>query len=362
MKTKILITGACGVTSRAIARSLRMSRCFGDVELIGTDICENPYGLYEGLFAKIYRVPHVNSTEYNYHMTHICGKESFDGAIVIPELEVLYWSDTILPCRVLLPPPKFCRIAVSKKTLYDALQGTGFVPSYVIAQRAELLNGNVENGLAYPCWIRDYSEGASSGKGALLAHDEKEVRAWVELNPGIPNFMIAEYLPGRNFACHLLYDRGTIVKVACYERLEYFMARTVMSGISGNICKGRLINDRRLEDISARAVTHIVQGTKETMSGIVAADLRESKSGVPLITEINLRHVACTYSFAAAGFNLAEAQLLLTLGRSDECGAREMFFPEHNAILRDIDGMPVWIKEFRELRMGEVWPPSGGNL
>jgi hypothetical protein len=361
MKTKILITGACGVTSRAIARSLRMSKCFGDVELIGTDICANPYGLYEGLFDKIYRVPHVNSSEYNYHMTHICGKELFDGAIVIPELEVLYWSDKIFPCRVLLPPPKFCRIVVSKKRLYDALQATGLVPSYLITEGAELLDGNLRNRLTYPCWIRDYSEGASSGKGALLARDEKEIHAWVELNRAIPNFMIAEYLPGRNFACHLLYHRGTIVKVASYERLEYFMARTVMSGISGNICRGRLINDSRLEDISARAVTHVVQGTEETMSGIVAADLRESGDGTPLITEINLRHVACTYSFAAAGFNLAEAQLLLTLGRSDECGPREMFFPERNSILRDIDGMPIWIKEFRELGIGEMWPQSGSN-
>jgi hypothetical protein len=350
---RILITGACGVTSRAIVRSLRLSQKLPDLYLLGTDICDNPYGLYEGLLDKIYRVPRVTETDYQRCMEDLCRTERLDAAIIVPELEVLYWSGGGLPIPVALPPPKFCQIAVSKKRLYETLAGEGLVPSFRICSRDELLTGAPAEPISFPCWIRDFSEGTSSGKGSFLARRFDEVGAWVALNSGIRQFMLSEFLPGRNFACHLLYDRGKIVKIASYERIEYFMARTAMSGITGNISKGRLINDERLAIAADAAVASILRKTNETMHGLVAVDFRESSDTKPLITEINLRHVAATYSFAAAGFNLAEAQLLLTLRRRDELGAREATYPERNIILRDIDGAPIWLPDYKELVVGE---------
>lgn len=347
---RLLITGACGVTSRAIARSLRLSRKFPNLYLLGTDICENPYGLYEGLLDRVYRAPRVSEAGYGTWIEDLCRSERPDAAIVVPELEVLYWSASGFPIPVALPPAKFCQIAVSKRRLYDVLAGKGLVPQYRICSRTELMDGV---GFEFPCWIRDFSEGTSCGKGSLLAKCPDEVRAWVVLNPGIDHFMLSEYLPGRNFACHLLYDRGSIVKVACYERTEYFMARTVMSGVSGNICKGRLVNDERLVNAADVAVASILEKTNEIMHGIIAVDFRESGDTRPMITEINLRHVAATYSFAAAGFNLAEAHLLLTLGRVDELGPKEATYSDNNIILRDIDGEPVWLPDYQPLAVGE---------
>ncbi len=161
--------------------------------------------------------------------------------------------------------------------------------------------------------------------------------------------MLSDYLPGRNFACHLLYDHGRIMKIASYERTEYFMARTAISGVTGNISKGRLVNDPRLPAAADAAIASVLAQTGETMHGIVAVDFREARNSAPLVTEINLRHVAATYSFAAAGFNLAEAQLLLTLGRIDELGPGEAAFSARNMILRDIDGPPIWLADYREL-------------
>ena len=107
---------------------------------------------------------------------------------------------------------------------------------------------------------------------------------------------------------------------------------------------------------SQAAVAAILAQTNETMHGIVAVDFREAKDKMPLITEINLRHVAATYAFAAAGFNLAEAQLLLTLGRVDELGPKEAIYPDHNMILRDIDGAPIWLADYRVLTVGDSVP------
>jgi carbamoyl-phosphate synthase large subunit len=350
---RVLITGACGVTSRAVARSLRLSRAFPELYLLGTDICENPYGLYEGLLDRIYRAPRVSEPGYRAWMEDLCRTEGVDAAIVIPELEVLYWSAGGFPVPVVLPPAEFCRIAVSKKRLYETLAGEGLVPRFRICSRAELLDGATGDHPGFPCWIRDFSEGTSSGKGALLARSPEEIRAWVVLSANIDSFMLSEYLPGRNFACHLLYDRGRIVKVGSYERIEYFMARTAPSGVTGNISKGRLTNDARLAIAGGAAVASILERTRETMQGIVAVDFREAGDGRPMITEINLRHVAATYSFAAAGFNLAEAQLLLTLGKVDALGPREATYSERNAIFRDIDGPPIWLDDYSPLAVGE---------
>lgn len=349
---RVLITGACGVTSRAVVRSLRISPKFQALHLVGTDICENPYALYEGLLDRIYRVPRVTDPGYHPLMEEICRRERLEAAIVIPELEVLYWARARLPIPAALPPSGFCQIAVSKQRLYEALIGTGLAPEFRICARAELLDAPARD-WRLPCWIRDFAEGSSSGKGSLLAHNAEELRAWAVLNSGTRNFMLSDYLPGRNFACHLLYDRGRIVKVASYERMEYFMARTAVSGVTGNISKGRLVNDARLEKAADAAIAAILKQTGETMHGIVAVDFREAASGDPLVTEINLRHVAATYSFAAAGFNLAEAQLLLTLGRTDELGPREATFPKRNMIFRDIDGAPVWLAEYEEPAVGK---------
>ena len=350
---RVLITGACGVTSRAIARSLRLGTRFADLALVGTDICDNPYGLYEGLYDRVVRCPRVNADGYGAWMADLCRNERIEAALIVPELEVLYWSAEAFPVPALLPPPRFAKLAVSKRRVYETLASTGLVPAFVVVPRATLASDADAHGLGYPCWVRDFGEGTSSGKGSLLAQGPDEVRAWLVLNPGIGEFMLAAYLPGRNFACHLLYDRGAVLKVASYERLEYFMARTAVSGVTGNISKGRLLNDERLEKVSREAVEALLAVTGETMHGLVAVDLKEAADGAPKVTEINVRHVAATYAFAAAGFNLAEAHLSLTLGHRDDIGPREMRYPESNMILRDIDGTPVWRADYRPLAIGE---------
>lgn len=341
---RILVTGACGVTSRSVVRSLKQSRHFGDAKFIGTDVCDNLYGLVEGLYDSIYRIPHVTDEGYDDIVGEVCKLEHIDLAIVIPELEVLHWARQKMPVRYLLPPEKFCGIAGSKLSLYHDLQHSGIVPSFEIRRREELLGSGFAPSTGWPCWIRDHEIGSTSGRGSLLAANHDELKAWVILNPKIDSFMVSEFLPGRNFACHLLYHDGKLLKVGTYERLAYFMGRIAPSGISGNISQGRLLNDARILEVSKSAVEAICRSTNETMQGLVAVDLRNDGDGNPMITEINLRHVACTSAFASAGHNLAEAQVFATLGMPDRVGPLDCEFPPGNYILRDIDGPARWVR------------------
>jgi carbamoyl-phosphate synthase large subunit len=342
----ILVTGACGVTSRAVVRSLKLSGRFSKSRFIGTDVCDNFYGLAEGLYDVIYRVPHCGDPTYSDTINAVAERERADLAIVIPELEVLHWTRHKMRVPCLLPPADFCRIAGSKASLYRMLEQSDTVPRFEILERSALLAGDFVPASGWPCWVRDHGVGSTSGRGSLLASSREELQAWILLNPETASFMLSEFLPGRNFACHLLYYDGRLVKTGIYERLEYFMGRIAPSGISGNISKGRLLNDSRILDVSREAVEAICRQTNETMRGMVAVDLREDASGRPMVTEINLRHVACTSAFASAGNNLAEAQVYATLGMPDRIDPAQVEYPPGNLILRDIDGPAIWVPGF----------------
>lgn len=350
----ILITGACGVTSRSIVRSLLCSEKFKNSNFIGTDICENIYGLYEGLYSAIYKVPNVTEQGYKELMQEIILKEKVDAAIIIPEPEVLFWSLNYFKVQYIVPPPKFSQSAINKLNVYELLSGENLVPQYTIIGSDEIRKKTFVNPVGYPCWIRDFAEGSTSGKGAFKARNKEQMNAWMTINHGIQRFMLSEYLPYRNYACHLLYNKGTLMKVGIYERLEYFMKHIVVSGISGNISRGKLINNELVKNNSIKAVDRICKKNEETMHGLVAVDLKEDKNKNPLITEINIRHVAATSAFASAGFNLTEFQLLCALNRTSEIDEEiEKIYPIDNLILRDIDGLPIWLPKYKHLEIGE---------
>ena len=57
---KVIITGACAVSARSVLRSLKMSPLFESTEFVGWDMCNLLYGVYEGIFDRIYKVPAVS--------------------------------------------------------------------------------------------------------------------------------------------------------------------------------------------------------------------------------------------------------------------------------------------------------------
>jgi len=238
--------------------------------------------------------------------------------------------------------------------LYDLLSESNLIPKYQIVNKNEILSDSFINPFGYPSWIRDFSNGCSSGKASFKPLNKKQLNAWAIINPEINYYMLAEYLPHRNYACHLLYYKGKLLKVGVYERLDYFMKKVTVSGISGNISKGKLINNLNVNNNATKAIDIICKKNNEIMHGLIVVDLKEDINHNPLITEINLRHVAATSSFASAGFNLSEFHLLTALNRVSEIdNVIEKKYPAQNLILRDIDGLPVWITKHKLLKIGE---------
>ena len=361
-KLKILVTGACAVSARSVVRSLRESEKFSDCEIIGWDMATLLYGVYEGLYDRLYKVPAVASPDYRRVAEEILQRERPDAAIVVPEVEVLAWAENPFPVKHIVPPAEFCRVAISKKRLFDALAGTGLIPRSVVVPREAILSGGYESPLGYPVWIRDCAAGTASGKGSLKAMNSGEMRAWVEINAGVSEFQLSEFLPGGNFGCFCLFKNGALKKTAIAERIEYIMAKVAVSGITGNTAKGRLLNDAKIRETALEAVRILTEKTGTVMNGLIVVDLKADAAGTPKITEINLRHVAYSSLFASAGFNLAEYHLLCALDREDELSPEtEMAFPPENLILRDVDGVPLYVPHPQPLRVGECFPPHKKN-
>jgi len=353
---KILITGACAVSARSVLRSLKMSDKFKNAEFIGWDMCSLLYGVYAGEFDKIYKVPAASDPSYRDVAQKILEDENPDAVIVVPEIEVLYWSKNPFDVPHIVPPSKFSELVISKERLFDALAGTGLVPNYMNIASSEIMKTDFINPLGYPVWIRDGAAGTASAKGAFKAESLDELQAWVRINSHTTQFQLSQFLPGRNLGCFCLFKDGKLIKMAQAQRIEYIMAKVAVSGITGNTSKGKLLNENKIKDTALKALDILCNQTGEKMNGLVVADMKEDENGNPIITEINIRHVAFSSSFAMAGQNIAEAQLLLALNRDDEVLRDiEKQYPKGNLLLRDVDGQPIYIEGEMPLKIGEAF-------
>lgn len=351
---KIVLTGACAVSSRNVLRSLKMSDIFKDATFIGWDMCSILYEVYAKDFDRLYKVPGVNDPMYPRVVQDILDKENPDAVMVLPEVEVLYWAKHPFDVPHMTPSAEFCELAISKRKLFNLLKGTGLVPVSEDLCRENAFDDSYILPLGFPMWVRDASAGTASGKGSFLANNLEELRAWVTINTGIDNFQISEFCPGGNYGVLCLFENGKLLKCAIAERLEYIMSKVAVSGITGNTSKGRFLNDEHIKRQALDAINRVCKATNTVMHGVVVVDMKADAAGVAKVTEINIRYVAYNCLLANAGFNLAEYHLLATLGRSNELSPEiEIQFPKNNIWLRDVDAVPVYVEDHEDLKLGD---------
>ena len=351
---KIAITGACAVSARNVLRSLKMSEKFKDAEFIGWDMCSTLYGVYAKEFDRLYKVPRANDPEYRKVIQSILDREKPDAVMVLPEVEVLYWAQFPFKVKYITPPAAFCELAISKRKLFNLLKETNLAPVSEDLSRKDAFNDNYSLPLKFPLWIRDASAGTASGKGSFKANNLTELRAWVMINAGIENFQISEFCPGGNYGVLCLFENGKLLKCAIAERLEYIMAKVAVSGITGNTSRGRFLNDEHIKARALEAIDWVCKATNSIMNGVVVVDMKADVNGIAKVTEINIRYVAYNSLLANAGFNLAEYHLLVALGRSQELSPEvEVQFPKNNMWFRDVDAVPIYVEEYKDLQVGE---------
>ncbi len=344
----ILITGVGGPTPRSFAIALKRYGKNTDYHLIATDANPLSVGLYmPELFDAAYLIPKANEQGYWPAIEQLIAKHKIDIAVILPEQEVMAWSKrkekNTLPCKALIPDFSIASQLLDKALMTELLAAENLVPkSFTIDSRETLDNSTMQ--IPFPFWVR--SSSGSSGLGSLKVQSLQELKNWMLINPTVTKFLASEFLPGRNLACKLLYFEDKLLRSAIAERVNYIMAKVAPSGITGNTSFGRLLNDKKVFDVSEKAMEILFEKTGAAKHGFFTVDLKEDEKGVPKITEINVRHVAFTQCFAAGGANLAEDTiLLLNEDTSFDKNFKLYQFEEGLIFLRDVDIEPVMMLE-----------------
>lgn len=346
---KILITGVGGPTPRSFAISLKKYSKYKDVELIGTDINPLSIGLYQSdLFSKSYVIPRCTENNYWEVIEQIITDNQIDFAVVLPELEVIEWSKRMetgqLPCKVLLPDHAIASLLVDKAKMTDILEDLDIVPPSVAFSRSEEDLERIFSVLGNDFWVRSTS--GTSGLGSLKVDSPQALKNWIQINPGVEDFLASKFLPGRNLACKLLFFEGELLRSACGERVNYIMAKVAPSGITGNTSFGRLLNEPNLVETALVAMERLFKVSGSKKHGFFTVDYKEDEAGKPYITEINVRHVAFTQCFAAGGANFAEDTIrLLANDETFDMTYRMYEFEKDLIFLRDVDSLPIIMKE-----------------
>lgn len=346
---KILMTGVGGPTPRSFAIALKKYSRYTDFDIIATDINPLSIGLYQKeLFSKSYVIPRATDSRYWDVIEKIVAENKIEVAVILPELEVIEWSKRKqthpLPCHVLLPDLDIVNLLVDKSKMTVLLQSFDVVPPSVEFSNTDADFNNVFNVLPTPFWVRSTS--GTSGLGSLKVEGEAALKNWIQINPGVKNFLASKFLPGRNLACKLLYYNGELLRAACGERVNYIMAKVAPSGITGNTSFGRLLNEPALVETAVKAMDHLFAHTSAAKHGFFTVDFKEDENGKPFITEVNVRHVAFTQCFAAGGANFAEdtVRLLVEDPKFDK-QFKIYEFEEGLIFLRDVDSLPVLMNE-----------------
>ena len=141
----------------------------------------------------------------------------------------------------------------------------------------------------------------------------------------------------------MLYYNGEYVKGAALECVEYVMANTAPSHVTGNTHFGRFLNEDKINEFCDRCIKYIETKLDVPAHGILSFDLKEDKNGDMKVTEVNIRHMAYTDVMAHVGFDLIEDTIkIMEDGNADRVERNQYHhYDKPYIFLRDVDVEPI---------------------
>ena len=228
---KILVTGSGGIGGVNFVRALRVidEKFF----IVGTDF--NQYHLeFPNVDIRV-RTPRHSDHQFIPLIKKIVAEHSIDFIHPQPSSESLVISeDTELKQKTFLPNSSI--ISYDKLTTQKIL----FENNISVAKTKTLssideLQSCFEKFSGGPLWIR--SKKGAGGNLSLLCKNHEEAKYWINLwimknNAVLDDFMIQEYLPGRNIAWDSFWHEGKLIASYSRERIEYPFKHISPSGIT----------------------------------------------------------------------------------------------------------------------------------
>ena len=275
-----------------------------------------------------------------------------DYAFVQPESEIVEWGDYFekngkYPCPVFMGSKLFSVSLKDKSIMADLLSGTDFIPKTIKVTQDNPRFEDVEKLIGFPCWIRA-TEG-TGGLGSLKLDDISSYKSWLFINSKIPEFTVSEFLTGRHLANEMLYYNGEYVKGAALECVEYVMANTAPSHVTGNTHFARFLNEDRINEFCDSCIKYLEKKLGVPAHGILSFDLKEDTEGNMKVTEVNIRHMAYTGVLARTGFDLIEDTIAIMEQGNCNNIVRDQYhhYDKPYVFLRDVDVEPILLDSER---------------
>ena len=338
---RVLLPGAGTGTGNNLIRSLRAD--YPGVVVVGANV--DRFTLRNSKANRNYLLPQSGHPRFVDGLRGLIEREKIDLLMPITDGDVGLASELrdVLPCRVFLPSKSVIEQCQDKYELSQLLQSHD-VPVAVTHPVTSLESLDEIFALLAPgprAWCRIRSGYAS--RGAAPVDTPADARAWIgywERMRGVPAelFTLAEYLPGRDFACQSLWKDGRLVLIKTVERLAYLGAETRASGTSSIASLAKTVNEPRVAETCVRAI----QALDPHASGAFSVDLKENRAGVPCVTEINAgRFITMMNFFDFTGaHNMSATYLRLALDEPvDIADAYDV--AEDRYFVRGVDAVPA---------------------
>jgi len=343
-KIRILLTTAGGGNANNLVRSLKKTS--DDFFIIGTNISK--FELAKSLTDKNYLVPKFNSDEYLSAMKEIISREEIDFCIPNHEFEIqriVNSEDSTLLSKCFLPSKDTVNLCVDKSKLIETLSRRQMhVPKSIDLHSYDDIGESFDAlkiGDDFPVWCRLRRGSASAG--AAPVYSKEEACFWIkywEMHRGvsISDFMMSEYLPGRDHHFFGLWKNGELITSKSIQRLEYVCSKYTLSGTSSSPSLCKLVNDKEVLTTSLACVKAI----DPKAQGLFGIDFKGNIDDEPYLTEINIgRFPRINYIFNLVGDNIAR--------RYVDCGLKNDVQPiDHKSpprpeyyLIRDFDSSPV---------------------
>jgi carbamoylphosphate synthase large subunit len=345
---KILVTGAGGIGGINFVTALRLAEKQKDIKLFLVCTDHNPHHLQFCEADVRFVSPRHDDADFSQTLLRLVKKYNVKFLHPHPSSEARVVSENMVSFKnagveTYLPTP--ASIMPDKLEMHRALSSRS-----VPVPRTKTVNSLDDIDSAFsevgsPLWIR--AKHGAGGRLGLKVETPDQARHWVRLNvlqnrATVDDFLLQEYLPGRDLAFDSLWFQGKLITSYARERLEYALKHISLSGITGTPTIARTVKDQKLNKIGVEAVKALTPRPH----GFFSVDVKEDAADNPMITEVDGKwHTTAPlwgYAFAKMldkpELNIAYLYLMLGLkGTSDIDLPKFDLFPRGYYLLRQLD-------------------------
>jgi len=140
-------------------------------------------------------------------------------------------------------------------------------------------------------WVR--SRGGSGSIGATWVDTAEQAEKWIDLwcelrGFDYSNFVLAPFLPGKDFCVAVMFQDGEFCIGKAYQRLSYIVGDITLSGMGSSPANAGTVSEKLPVDTAIKAVQAVYGEYGVKPHGYYQLDLKCDGDGKPYVTEINI--------------------------------------------------------------------------